>query len=1303
MRPSAKPFIALAIGSVVLLLAVISPASAADAAAGPDVVTGPETEKRFPPLTVPEGFHATLFACDPLVEYPSVISVGPAPGTVFVAHDYVTGLGVEIVRRDEIRLLRDTNGDGYADQSTLFAGGFNSIQGLAWHGGTVYVMHAPLLTALRDTNSDGVADERRDLIRGLGLPPEENDNRLHCANGVAVGHDGWLYLALGDRGCDVVRPEGDRLLFQEGGILRCRAGGKLESGRDLHVFSRGLRNIYDVALDADLNVFVRDNENDGGDYMIRVCHCFHGSNHGYPYLYRETPQEAMRPLADLGRGSSAGGAAYLEAAFPEDYRHSLFFCEWGRAVVRYPQQRSGSSFEPMREFDFAAGAQNDPYGFKPTDVVVDRDGSLLISDWGDGQRPKRGRGRIYRIAYGAAAPATTVPAPVAASVVTGESALPELLQRLNSASSWIRIEAQDELVRRGTAGTQAVRQAWNDGTLQSMGRLHAIWVLAQGLGAESTPVLLDIAARDPEQRVRAQAVRAVADLTDPVLVSHRLEAGRGEPAVAEQLAKLADGASSEVRLETSIALSRLHWAGGPAWLASQPPASDPALEHAGMLLLQKSGNWPAVLQLLDRGTRSSADAPDARELALRELALRALALRALANQAEPVIVEGLISRLAAETDAERRGEYAGLLSRVYRKPAPWTYWGFRPAPRPANTVDWEQTAAIEQVFDRLLRDPAPQVRALAVRRMLRENIPLKLSTLTAQWKTEQDEESLTAILEALDVRPPAEVRELLDEIVRDSRRHARHRLAALASLLRGLDAGGEPRLVKLSMALDTGPVLAAVFRDLGKRSQLDAAVVLLPHLESPDDEVRCAAVEGIVNHPVPAALPSVAKLLGDRDLRIRRAAAALAGKLRAQSAAGTLLEFTIDPDPGLRAASLTALHALREPRAVDAALKSLDVAETQVPALTLLADLGGPAQRTAVTDVAEKTRSTEVLAAAVAALSQWRSQPALPEADRAELDRSIARIQGTSGVALLWRVRGPLAAASAQPVLQTLLASNGQQPEPTAEGWLPKIVQGTDSQLALPLPAGEPAGAVWLAVSELQVEQAENVEVLCSAGGSFSIWLNGKLVLQRPATAAFRPDSERFEASLLPGQNWFVVEIGVKDGNSAGQFHLRFRRKSSKAEHERITRSVLENRGNSERGRELFQNADKSLCVKCHRIGEQGGRIGPDLAGIGNRFSRIHLLESILEPSRTVAPSFSTQVIALESGRVLAGVKISETPTQLTLGDNQGNRHEINKSEIDEIKIQPQSTMPEDLQKRFSDRELLDLIEFLLSLKGRAP
>lgn len=161
------------------------------------------------------------------------------------------------------------------------------------------VRHArAYLTALRDTDGDGQADERKNLFKGFGLGPEEDKVRLHNTNGIVAGHDGWLYLALGDRGCEVTRPEGDLLVLNGGGILRCRP-----DGRDLHVFSTGLRNIYDVALDDDLNVFTRDNENDGGNYKIRVIRSFFGADHGYPYLYDERPNEALArwPISDSAR------------------------------------------------------------------------------------------------------------------------------------------------------------------------------------------------------------------------------------------------------------------------------------------------------------------------------------------------------------------------------------------------------------------------------------------------------------------------------------------------------------------------------------------------------------------------------------------------------------------------------------------------------------------------------------------------------------------------------------------------------------------------------------------------------------------------------------------------------------------------------------------------------------------------------------------------------------------------------------------------------------------------------------------
>ena len=118
-------------------------------------------------------------------------------------------------------------------------------------------------------------------------------------------------------------------------------------------------------------------------------------------------------------------------------------------------------------------------------------------------------------------------------------------------------------------------------------------------------------------------------------------------------------------------------------------------------------------------------------------------------------------------------------------------------------------------------------------------------------------------------------------------------------------------------------------------------------------------------------------------------------------------------------------------------------------------------------------------------------------------------------------------------------------------------------------------------------------------------------------------------------------------------------------------------------------------------MGDTKGRIGPDLTGIGDRFSRIHLIESILEPSRTVAPSYETMNIVLSNGRLMSGVKIKDDVKTLTIGDNRGQVHSINKADIEEIRIQPRSTMPDGLEERLTDQEFIDLLEYLLSQKKR--
>ncbi len=1241
------------IRSTILVLCVVISTHAAEQSPTPTPTptTGPATEKRFPPLKVPAGFKATLFACDPLVEYPSVIAIGPKQGTLFVAHDYMTGLGTDGVVKSEVRLIEDTDGDGYADKSTIFAKGFNSIEGLAYHNGTVYVMHAPFLTALRDTKGTGVADERKDLLTGLGLPPEKNPVRLHCANGVVVGHDGWLYLAMGDHGVDVKRPEGDRLVLNGGGILRCR-----KDGRDLHIFATGTRNIYDIALDEDLNVFFRDNENDGGTYMIRVCHSFFGADHGYPYKYYERPDEALRPIGDFGLGSSAGGVCYLETQFPKEYRGNLFNCEWGRSVVRCVPKREGSGFAQLKEIEFAAGAETDPYGFKPTDIVVDHDGSMLVSDWADGQRPKRGRGRIYRISH-----------------VGEKTDAPKAKTPIDSASYRERLAIHDKVVRAGRQGLAQVRLALKSNDLGVRGRMHAIWMLVQLQGAKALDEVFDLLAAETDPRVQAQAVRAIADLTDPVIVNRKLEAGAGDARIAERLIKLAENKDSSVVLEIVIALGRLRWADAPAWLQKNLTKPDATLAHAAMMTLRKSGNWPAVLKLLDL--------PDSEPI-------RVIALRAVAEQAIPEVVDGLLKRLDAEKEPKRRQEYADLLTRVYKKPGEWVYWGYRPPPRPANTVAWEKSEVIENALNALLVDADKSNRLFALKRMQREKIPAKPDVLVKWLKNESESEPALVIIEALREHPAAAIREHLGVLTADKKKAIAVRNAALTLFNAGLDEQSASRLFALAKSLEDGPVLAEAMKLLAKQPKIGASMLWLSKVDSTEAGVRAAAIDALAERSISAAADAVSKRLADTDAGVRRAAAAAAGKLSVRPAIPDLLKLTADADPRVRRACFESLRLLKEPKVVPNAVDALNHPDTRDAALRCIVDLGGSEQTKALIDLARQHPSVDILAPIVRALTRW---------DARANDEAIAELHGISGLPVRWHFSGP------RPEDNKLVAMVASWPI-IGFAWetIPwDITFGSDIESRVRLKVGKGADKMLLAVIQAKVAEKTGVQFLAGSNAALRVYLNGKQIYKRDEAQPYRVDSDRFDATLEKGFNRVLIHF--PNPKSDIDFHLRFRRKSSTALHEKLTQAALTRNGNIDNGRKLFLNIEKSQCLKCHRVGEQGEKIGPDLTGIGNRFSRIHLIESILEPSRTIASSFQTLAITLTDGKTITGVKIAESDKTIELGDKDGKKHIIAKADIESQRMEKLSVMPDGLEKPFSNDEFVDLIAFLASLKETRP
>jgi len=914
-----------------------------------------------------------------------------------------------------------------------------------------------------------------------------------------------------------------------------------------------------------------------------------------------------------------------------------------------------------------------------------------------------------------------------------------MIAALDSPGYFARVAAQRELRRRGAAVLPELKAAMKDRRLGSLGRLHAVWLLARLRGTktkvrgqrsevgdrksdgtathhspESIDDLFALVKDDDDPRVRAQAVRALADLTDPVLVRHRLAAGRGDERIAGRLAALVlKTQDPRVDLEVVVALARLRWSGGADWLKSRWDALplDPSLEHAAMQLLRRSDNWPAVLKLLDltpahgsrirknSGVRSSHSriltnsATTPGTASEGRPTLRTIALRALADRAEAVIVDGLIERLNSERDAARRSEYVDALSRVYKKPAAWTYWGFRPAPRPANSVAWGRTSQIGKALDKALGDSDVSVRMTALKRMRRENVPIAHSTLAAWLRTERHAERVKAILDALASFPMTDVRGLLERVVRDKTHAASNRLAALASLAGGKQSSAE-RFFSLVRSIEDGPVLAAAIRELGRRKGAGSDAFLLAKLNSGDAGVRAAAISNLAERGTAAAAKTAVDLLSDRDVRVRRAAAFAVGKLKATAAVGRLRTLSASDDRDVCRWSLTSLLALGDRQAVPQAVAALKHPQTQLAALAYLDAFGGGKQAADVLQLAATNRNNDVTTAIVRALSRWSEASPPKSMQRMELYRAIATVHRQSGVLLHWSLAGPLSADEADRLTKDV-PSRSSAGFPTASS---HIAEGTDAAVRLPSPSSKPAaGGIWLAVADILGDKPADVEFLASASGTLRVWLNGTEVHHRKKPAAFRPDSVRFDAKLLRGNNRVVVRIDAP--RRGARFHLRFRTKSSKADHERLVKLALNGRGSVPRGREVFLQAEKSQCVKCHRIGEKGARIGPDLTGIGSRFSKIHLVESLLEPSRTIAPSYATYTVALASGRVLSGVKVAETATMLTLGDKDGKTHVIPRRDIELMRPQSVSTMPDGLEKRLSDREFLDLLAFLLSQK----
>ncbi|MBD3629024.1 PVC-type heme-binding CxxCH protein [Cyclobacterium sp.] len=137
--------------------------------------------------------------------------------------------------------------------------------------------------------------------------------------------------------------------------------------------------------------------------------------------------------------------------------------------------------------------------------------------------------------------------------------------------------------------------------------------------------------------------------------------------------------------------------------------------------------------------------------------------------------------------------------------------------------------------------------------------------------------------------------------------------------------------------------------------------------------------------------------------------------------------------------------------------------------------------------------------------------------------------------------------------------------------------------------------------------------------------------------------------------------------------------------------------GDESRGRRIFFQHATGQCIKCHAYDDFGGNAGPKLNGIGKKLNRQELLEALIDPSKRLAPGFGVVTLELDTDKKLAGIKVAENETSITL--KMGNQPDtlINKSDIVERRDAP-SSMP-DMKQFLSRREIRDLVSFLATLK----
>lgn len=524
-----------------------------------------DAEKRLPQnallgLQVADGLQATLFASEPMMGNPTNIDVD-SRGRVWVceAYNYRPQLNPDNPQRsegDRILILEDKNGDGRADESKVFYQGtdVNAALGVAVLGNKVIVSCSPNVFVFTDTDGDDKADKKEVLFSHVG--GEQHDHAIHS---FSFGPDGKLYFNFGNAGERLMDKNGQPLKDKWGKIINDKGSPYRQGmvfrmnadGTEIEVLAHNFRNNYEAAVDAFGTIWQSDNDDDGNQ-GVRINYVMEGGNFGYTnemtgagWRAQRTNMEAEIPkrhwhqndpgsipnLLFTGAGSPTGMVIYEGSTLlPEAYRNGMIHCDAGPNIVRaYPVTKDGAGYKATIK-NILEGTRDK--WFRPSDVCVAPDGSLLVADWydpgvGGHQMGDMNRGRIYRIAP----PATPYTVPV--QDLSSAAGATKALQSPNMATRYLAWQKLQEL---GAAAEPSLQALYKDATDPRM-QARAFWFLSK-MPEKGTAYIQDaLKSTNPDMRIAA-------------LRAARQNGGDIIP-VVRQLVRDAD---PQVRREAAIAL-----------------------------------------------------------------------------------------------------------------------------------------------------------------------------------------------------------------------------------------------------------------------------------------------------------------------------------------------------------------------------------------------------------------------------------------------------------------------------------------------------------------------------------------------------------------------------------------------------------------------------------------------------------------------------------------------------------------------------------------------------------------------------